>query len=133
MTQYRIKAYFSDANNPLYLGVCARYFAWQRDKTLAMSFDINVANTIRKALQVNSSDHEDIYEIEEIKMKRISKVSIEFYTDNAAFDDFVYEFRSVIERLCRRVDELGPTGESIKLRDSNGNTIGHASFEFTED
>jgi len=47
------------------------------------------------------------------------KISIEFDTDNAAFDDNPHELEDVLEQAARKISQGGGT-----LLDSNGNKIG---------
>lgn len=59
------------------------------------------------------------------------KITIKFDTDNAAFEDASHlESGRVLRRVAERI-ETHPglrAGDSITLRDSNGNTIGEVRF-----
>ena len=53
----------------------------------------------------------------------MSYITITIETDNAAFDDFEEEAARILNDLARRV-KYGSKGESIPIRDINGNTVG---------
>lgn len=63
-------------------------------------------------------------------------VSIEFNTDNAAFDgeNFVTEIARILQKLAKDLQEnsgiSNSTSTDIRIRDINGNKIGwfHADF-----
>lgn len=57
-----------------------------------------------------------------------SRLKIEFYTDNAAFEDdlFTSEVVSILNRIANDIDSGNTEGGNI--RDSNGNKIGEFDF-----
>ena len=61
------------------------------------------------------------------------KVSIEFNTDNAAFDDDCAGHRPSdyeISRILRSVvDQMAEGTTEARIRDSNGNTVGEWSWK----
>lgn len=57
------------------------------------------------------------------------KITIEFDTDNAAFEDnFGSEVNFVVGQARRAVDYCSDVGDRYNLRDSYGNTIGEVRF-----
>lgn len=53
------------------------------------------------------------------------KINIQFYTDNAAFED---SFLMEVTRVLQQAKDAIRDGTNRNLRDSNGNTIGTVSF-----
>lgn len=59
------------------------------------------------------------------------KITIEFDTDNAAFEDvpFAVEVKAVLSKVTEIINWGGQEpGDSSPLRDSYGNTIGEVRF-----
>lgn len=54
----------------------------------------------------------------------MSKIKIEFETNNAAFDEaYEWEVKRILERIASRL-EVDPNCEYLPIMDSNGNKVG---------
>lgn len=58
----------------------------------------------------------------------MGKIKIEISTDNAAFEDEL-EVTQILLRAAKKYDTMDRAGDSVNLRDSNGNLVGFIRLE----
>ena len=133
MKQYRVKKTLG-TNNAEYLQLYYECLRWTSKLSSAASLSRHTANEIVNLLQAASNSKCTNYEVEEIKVKRVTDISIELTTTKPAFNNLAKELQRIFERILIFVqdDKTLADEPTITLIDSDGFIAGEVNFKFTE-